>query len=47
LGAARRLQSARSPGPAQVVFGASDPAADLMTVGEGPGQQGDSQGIRS
>ena len=29
----------------QVVFGAGDPAADLVFVGEGPGEQEDLQGI--
>jgi uracil-DNA glycosylase family 4 len=32
-------------GRTQVVFGAGDPAADLVFVGEGPGQQEDLQGI--
>jgi uracil-DNA glycosylase family 4 len=32
-------------GRTQVVFGAGDPAADLVFVGEGPGEQEDLQGI--
>jgi DNA polymerase len=32
-------------GRTQVVFGTGDPAADLMFVGEGPGQEEDRQGI--
>jgi uracil-DNA glycosylase len=34
-----------SAGRTQVVFGVGDPAADLMFVGEGPGEQEDLQGI--
>jgi DNA polymerase len=33
-----------APGRTQVVFGVGSPAADLMFVGEGPGQQEDLQG---
>jgi len=32
-------------GRTQVVFGAGDPAADLLFVGEGPGQEEDRQGV--
>lgn len=32
-------------GRTQVVFGAGDPHADLMFVGEGPGEQEDRQGV--
>jgi len=32
-------------GRTQVVFGTGDPAADLMFVGEGPGQEEDRQGV--
>lgn len=34
-----------SGGRTQVVFGAGDPRADLMFVGEGPGEQEDLQGV--
>jgi DNA polymerase len=36
---------ALAQGRTQVVFGAGDPAADLLFVGEGPGEQEDIQGI--
>jgi len=38
------VRCALSQGRTQVVFGVGDPAADLMFVGEGPGQQEDLQG---
>ncbi|MBA2327811.1 MAG: uracil-DNA glycosylase [Actinobacteria bacterium] len=36
---------ALAPGRTQVVFGVGDPSADLLFVGEGPGEQEDIQGI--
>jgi DNA polymerase len=46
---ARRLADCRRcrlcQGRTQVVFGAGDPHADLLFVGEGPGEQEDLQGI--
>jgi uracil-DNA glycosylase len=36
---------ALAQGRTQVVFGVGDPSADLMFVGEGPGEQEDIQGI--
>jgi len=36
---------ALSQGRTQVVFGMGDPVADLMFIGEGPGEQEDRQGL--